>query len=288
MRLKSDLTLLLVALIWGSAFAAQRVAAAHMGPFLFNGARFFLAVVVLLPLARFRIRVERSTLPWVLLTGFVLFVAATFQQAGLQYTTAGNAGFITSLYVVMVPLAMVIFLRERVSPWTWAAAGAATLGALLLSTGGDFQLNPGDGLELLGAAAWAGHVLLVAWLSRRADLLSFVILQDLVAAVLNLVVSLFTDISTLPGLLPAGWAVLYTGVFSIAVGYTLQAVGQRHAPPSDAALIMSLEAVFAAIFGFLLLNERLAPLQLAGCALILAAILSIQLRPARVEAPALT
>ena len=278
-RLKSDFILLLVAFIWGSAFTAQRVAADHLGTFLFNALRFFVAVLVLLPMARFRVKVERGVLPWVVLAGSALFAASALQQAGMQYTTAGNAGFITGLYVVLVPLVMVIFLRQPVSQWTWAAALVATIGALLLSTGGELKLNPGDALELLGACVWAVHVLLVGWLARRTDVVSFVILQNLVSAVLNVIFSLFGDISTLPGLVPAAWAVLYTGVFSIGVGYALQAVGQRHAPPTDAALILSLEAVFAALFGYLFLNERLLPIQLVGCAMILAAIIQVQLRP---------
>ena len=284
MRLKSDLILLLVAFIWGSAFAAQRVAADHLGPFIFNALRFFVAVIILLPIARFRLKVERGILPWIALAGTALFTASALQQAGMQYTTAGNAGFITGLYVVLVPLVMVIFLRQPVSRWTWVAALIATIGALLLSTGGELKLNPGDVLELVGAGAWAVHVLLVGWLARRTDVLSFVILQNLVSAVLNVVFSLFTDISTLPGLMPAAWAVLYTGVFSIGVGYALQGMGQRHAPPTDAALILSLEAVFAALFGFFFLNERLLPIQILGCMMILGAIIQVQLRPVPGEA----
>jgi drug/metabolite transporter (DMT)-like permease len=281
MRLRSDLTLFLVALIWGSAFAAQRVAAEHLGPFLFNGARFLIGGLVLLPLIKFRPRIERGLLPWVGLAGTVLFAASFLQQAGMQYTTAGNAGFITGLYVVLVPVLMLFFLRKRISWVTWTAALVATVGTLLLSTGGgELKLNPGDALELLGAVAWAVHVLLVGWLARRVDVMSFVIGQNLVSAVLNLVFAGFMDLSTLPGLMPAGWAVIYTGVFSVGVGYFLQGVGQKHAPPTDAALILSLESVFAAIFGFIFLNERLLPLQLLGCGLILAAIVWIPLSPA--------
>lgn len=284
MRLKSDLILLLVAIIWGSAFAAQRAAADHLGPFVFNALRFFVGVIALLPMARFRLKVERGMLPWIALAGSALFAASALQQAGLQYTTAGNAGFITGLYVVMVPLVMVTFLHQTVSRWTWAAAVVATLGALLLSTGGELTLNPGDALELAGAVVWAVHVLLVGWLARRTDILSFVILQNLVSAVLNIVFSLFTDISTLAGLQPVVWAVFYTGILSVGIGYALQAIGQRHAPPTDAALILSLEAVFAALFGYLFLNERLLPIQLLGCILILGAIIQVQLRPFRGEA----
>ena len=283
MRLKSDLILLLVALIWGSAFAAQRVAADYLGPFLFNGLRFGVAVLVLLPLARFRLRIDRRMLPWVVVTGVVLFLASALQQVGIQWTTAGNAGFITGLYVVIVPLGLVVILRQPVGWPTWVAALAATSGTLLLSTGGQLTFNPGDLLELAGAFAWALHVVLVGWLARRMDVLAFVIGMDIVAGLLNLGLAGFTDGASLPGLIPAGWAVLYTGIFSIGVGYALQAVGQKHAPAADAALILSLEAVFAALFGFIFLGERLAPVQVAGCALILVAILWVQVRLARVS-----
>jgi drug/metabolite transporter (DMT)-like permease len=208
MRLKSDLILLATALIWGSAFAAQRVAAEHLGPFLFNGLRFIVAVLVLLPLARFRVKIERRILGKVILTGTMLFAASALQQAGLSTTTAGNAGFITGLYVVLVPLVMVVGLGQRVAWTTWMAALVATFGALLLSTGGELRLNPGDLFELAGALAWAFHVLLVGWLSRRTDITSFVIAQNIVAGLLNLGAAALFDLSTLPGIAPAGWAVL--------------------------------------------------------------------------------
>jgi drug/metabolite transporter (DMT)-like permease len=246
---------------------------------LFNGLRFAVSLVVLLPLARFHLRVERRLLPAVGLAGALLFAASSLQQAGLSFTTAGNAGFITSLYVVIVPMVMVVGLRQRVGWVTWAAAMIATLGAMLLSTGGELKLNPGDVLELAGAVMWALHVVLVGWLARRVDVLSFVFGQNLVSAVLNLGAAAIFDRATLPGLVDAGWAVLYTGIFSIGFGFALQAAGQKHAPASDAALILSLEGVFAAVFGYLILAERLSALQLVGCGLILAAILWVQLRP---------
>jgi drug/metabolite transporter (DMT)-like permease len=279
MRLKSDLILLLVALIWGSAFAVQRVAAEHLGPFLFNGLRFMVGVIVLLPLARFKVNYDRRYQKWIALAGGLLFAASALQQAGLASTTAGNAGFITGMYVVLVPLVLVLGLRQRITWVSWVAALAATLGALLLSTGGELRLNPGDLLELTGALAWAFHVILVGWLARRTEVIGFVILQNLVAGLLNLAAAGLFDRATLPGIVPAIWAVVYTGVFSIGLGFFLQALAQRHAPPADAALILSLEAVFAAIFGYLFLDERLSLVQLLGCGLILAAILWVQMQP---------
>jgi drug/metabolite transporter (DMT)-like permease len=202
------------------------------------------------------------------------------QQAGLQWTTAGNAGFITGLYVVFVPVLMLVIWRQRMGWLIWVAALMAAFGIFLLSAGGRFELAPGDGFELAGAVLWAGHVVVVGKAMQRIDTLPFAIGQCLVAAALNLVLGLIFDWNTLPGLLPAWWTVAYVGIFSVAIAYTLQARGQKHAPPTDASLILSLESVFAALFGFLFLSENLRPEQLLGAGLILAAILISQFAPA--------
>jgi drug/metabolite transporter (DMT)-like permease len=283
MRLKSDLILMLVALIWGVAFVAQRVAAQFLGGFLFNGARFLLAVLILLPLIRFRWSVVPAMRPWVALAGALLFGASWLQQTGLQFTTAGNAGFITGTYVVLVPLMMWGVWRQRIPRLVWAAAALALVGIALLSMSGEFRLAPGDGLELAGSLFWALHVILVGWIVQRVEVLQFAIGQYAVAGALSLVVGLGFESQTLSGLAGAGWAnvgwaIAYTGVLSTAVGYTLQAVGQRHSPPSDAALILSLEAVFAALSGYALLHEALSPRQMLGCGLIFGAIVLSQVR----------
>src|SRR5512145_500079 len=252
--LRSDALLLLKAVIWGGAFAAQRVAAEHIGVFLFNSLRFVIGAALLLPFADLRCQFNRRTMVGPVLAGVVLFTASALQQAGLQFTTAGNAGFITSMYVVLVPVLLVIFWRQPVRGLVWLAVGMAVVGALLLSTGGrGVRLAPGDALELIGAVVWALHVIVVDRFARRMKALAFAAGQFLVAAVLNLIVGLAFESHTLPGVLDAWWAVAYIGIFSTAVGYTLQIVGQRHAPPTDAALILGLEAVFAALFGALLL-----------------------------------
>lgn len=279
MRLKADLTLLLVAAIWGSAFAAQRAVADQLGPFLFNGSRFLLAGLVLLPLVRFRLKLDRKKFIWVGVAGGLLCGGSVLQQAGLQWTTAGNAGFITGLYVVFVPLILRVILRQRARWTVWAAALLAAVGMFLLSAGGKLELAPGDGLELAGAGLWAAHVIVVGRAMQEMETLPFAIGQVLVAGALNLALGLGLEWRTLPGLATAWWAVAYVGIFSVAVGYTLQAAGQKHAPPPDAALILSLESVFAALFGFLLLGERLRPEQLLGCGLILGAILLAQFGP---------
>jgi drug/metabolite transporter (DMT)-like permease len=281
-RLRSDALLFLVAVIWGSSFAVQRVAAQHLGAFLFNGLRFLLAALILLPFSRPQKRLERTDIAWIALAGLCAFTGSALQQAGLKFTTAANAGFITSLYTVLVPVLLVVIWRQHVGWIVWAAAGLAVIGAMLLSTGGTgFRLADkaitGDGLELLGSVGWAFHVIAVGRGARRMAVLTFSTGQYLVAGTLNLGLGLALESRLLPGLAVAWWTVVYIAVVSTAIGYTLQAVGQRHAPPSDAAILLSLEAVFAALFGYLFLAERLGAIQGLGCALIFGAVLLVQI-----------
>src|SRR4051812_34429367 len=169
MRWKADLTLLLVAVIWGTAFAVQRVAAQVGSVFMFNGLRFIVGMLVLLPLAGLRWNFSRRDWGLVLLAGTLLFGGSALQQMGMQSTTAGNAGFITGLYVVLVPIVLFIGWRERPHWLAWAAALLALTGAFLLSTGGQFSLRPGDLLELLGALFWSLHVVVVGKFAPRLD-----------------------------------------------------------------------------------------------------------------------
>ena len=281
MRIKADLSLFLVAVIWGSAFAAQRVAAEYIGPFLFNGSRFLLGALLLLPMIRFQLNLVKSEYFWVLAAGSILCGASVLQQTGLQWTTAGNAGFITGLYVVFIPLILLLVLKQRMHWLLWVAALLAALGIFLLSAGGTFQLAPGDGLELIGALFWAAHVVVISQAMKHMDALRFAIGQYLVAGVLNTVIGLVFEWQTIPGLLPAWWTVVYVGLFSVAIGYTLQVWAQKYAPPTDASLILSLESVFAAVFGYLFLGEVLLPIQLLGAGIILGAILLSQFIPSR-------
>jgi drug/metabolite transporter (DMT)-like permease len=278
-RLKADLTLLLVAIIWGSAFAAQRVAALNMGVYLFNGLRFLLGALVLLPLAlrsRKSSVATRRLLPGMLLAGLLLFGGTTLQQLGLRHTTAANAGFITGLYVVLVPLILALGWRQPPRRVIWVAAVLSAAGLFLLSTGGSFSLALGDALELAGAFLWAFHVLCIGWLVQRADVLHLSVVQYAVCGLLSLGVALAFESGSLAQVSGVWWTVLYTGVLSIGLGYTLQGVGQRVAPPADAAILLSLEAVFAALAGWLFLDERLSAVQLLGCALMLVGMLLVQ------------
>ncbi len=279
MRLKADITLFLVALMWGSAFVAQRVAAQHMDFFYFNALRFLLGGILLLPLAgrsqflgnNFRNN-RKSLVGLTAATGVVLFCASAFQQAGIRYTTAGNAGFITGLYVVVVPFLLWVFFRQQISGRIWAAALLAVVGAMLLSTGGEYHFAAGDILELVGAFLWALHVILIDRAVQRIPIFVFAAGQYLIAAALNLGFGIVVEPESWMVVPSAAWTILYTGIFSITLGYTLQAIAQRHAPPSDAALILSMEAVFAAVAGYWFLGEVLNLLQILGCGLVLGAI----------------
>jgi drug/metabolite transporter (DMT)-like permease len=275
-RLRADLVLLLAALLWGSAFVPQSVAARHLGPFLFNGLRFLLGAMLLLPWVRPLRRPGRTFFFWATIAGGLLVLAAVCQQAGLKYTTTANAGFLTTLYVVFVPVVLRVFWRQRMSWRSWAGAILAGVGVFFLSINDQFQLHDGDALELIGAVLWALHVVVVGRAVAHVEVLLFSVGQYLIAGSLNLVLGFSLEAQTLPGLAHCWWAIVYIGVFSVAAGYTLQAVGQRHAPPADAAIVLSMEAVFAAVFGYLLLNESLDPRQLWGCALIFTAIVVVQ------------
>lgn len=283
-RIVSDSALLFVAIIWGFAFVAQRIAAPQIGVFLFNAARFLLGALALSILAivlkpqqlRFR-SYTRSVRVGIVMAGVLLAAGSAFQQAGLRYTTAANAGFITGLYVVLIPIGLVVFFRQSMQLRIWLAALLATFGMYLLSTNGQMSVNPGDLLVLIGAVFWAMHVILIGNLVQKVDVLTLAIGQYVVCGLLNLVIGLGWEAATIPALISGWWTVVYTGLISVGLGYTLQIVGQRHAPPADAAIILSLEAVFAAIGGWIFLSETLTWIQVLGCVMMLCGMLVAQL-----------
>jgi drug/metabolite transporter (DMT)-like permease len=287
-RLKSDAILLFVSAVWGSGFVAQRVASESMSNFTFNGVRFLIGALLLIILVRFRIKIERKHLGWTFLAGGLLFCASTLQQVGVKTTTAANAGFITGLYVVIIPILLAVFDRQRIHWTIWVAAVIATIGTGLLSAGGQIQPSPGDWIVLAGAFLWALHVIVVGKMARAMDNLQFTIAQFVVCGLFNLFCSLAFDLG-LPAPLNRAWlAVLYSAIFPVGMGFTLQVIGQRHAPTTDAAIIFSMEAVFAALFGYWLLNESLLAVQIFGCLMILGAITVAQVRPALQKLPAPT
>jgi drug/metabolite transporter (DMT)-like permease len=253
-----------------------------MGAYLFNGTRFLLGALVLLPFGwrgqRQASKLTRDEALGIALAGLLLFGGITFQQVGLRYTTASNAGFITGLYVVFTPLILMFGRGRGLHRDVWAASLLAGVGLFLLSTGGQLRLAPGDALELVCAGIWAFHVIWIGRLAQRIQALRIAIGQNLLCGGISLAIGLLLEGEVWPRGAISWWAIVYTGVFSIGVGYTLQAVGQRVAPAADAAIILSLEAVFAALFGWLLLDERLSMVQLLGCGLMLAGMILAQAR----------
>ena len=284
MRLKADITLFVISIIWGSAFVAQRVAGQLGSVYLFNGARYLLAGLIVLPFIKMKASISREQYKWMFAAGFLLFLAAALQQVGIVYTTAGNAGFITSLYVVLVPLVIFIGWRERPHWLAVVAVGSAVGGAYLLSTGGrlalslteGFEVRIGDALELVGALFWALHVALLGKFASRFDPMSFSAGQLIICGILNLILGLFIEEPMFTK--PLVGAIIYTAVLSLGLCYTLQVWAQKHTPPADAALILSLESVFAVVSGWLLLNEKLAPVQIFGCFLIFVAVMLSQFK----------
>jgi drug/metabolite transporter (DMT)-like permease len=277
MRLKADLTLFIISIIWGSAFVAQRVAGQLGSVYLFNGARYVLAGLVVLPFAlsvrrsgRASGKIPPEQYQWMTVAGVLLFMAAALQQVGMIYTTAGNAGFITSLYVVLVPIMLLFGWREKPHWLALVAVVLAGVGAFLLSTGGRFEFRRGDVLELAGALFWALHVSLLGKFAYKFESMSFSVGQLLVCGILNLLLGMFVERPVFTWSL-AG-AAIYTAAFSLGLCYTLQVWAQRHTPPADAALILSLESVFAVLAGWLLLSERLTGIQISGCLLIFFAV----------------
>lgn len=281
--LKSDILLLLTSIIWGFAFVAQRVGMDHVGPFLFNGIRFALGGASLLPLLYISHKhgdfIADPPLRHVLtagsLAGVALFAGASLQQIGIISTTAGNAGFITGLYVVLVPL-LGIFLRQSTQLGTWIGAMLAMVGLYLLSVTDRFTIAPGDVYVLIGAFFWAAHVHIISRFSRQIAPLKLAFWQFVMCAALSLVTGLVVEQNTLQGIGAATIPILYGGLCSVGIAYTLQVVAQRDAHPAHAAIILSLESVFAVVGGWMLLNEVLSLRGFVGCASMLAGMLLSQ------------
>jgi drug/metabolite transporter (DMT)-like permease len=286
--LKSDALLLTTALIWGFAFVAQRVGMDYVGPFTFNGIRFALGSLSLLPLVLMSreqpITANPILQPPGLKTilfgggalGLTLFGGASLQQIGLVYTTAGKAGFITGLYVIIVPILGLIW-RQQPRIGTWIGALLATVGLYLLSISEEFTIEMGDLLVLIGAFFWAAHVLIIGWLSPRINSIKLAFSQYVACSILSLAAASLIEVITLGSIIQAAVPILYGGLLSVGIAYTLQVVAQRDAHPAHAAILLSLEAVFAAIGGWLILGEIISPRGLVGCGLMLFGMLLSQL-----------
>lgn len=280
----ANLLLCLTALIWGLAFTAQRVGMDFMAPLTFNGIRFLLGGLTLIPLA-WALRERRLPALWMVrrgvLLGIVLFLGAWLQQLGICWTTAGNAGFITGLYVLLVPVLGYPF-GHRASLGTWIGALLALIGLYFLSVTDDFSTNRGDLLVLFSAVFWAIHVLAIGRFStgiRAAEAVVLSIIQFLTCGLISLGGALATETIALAGIRQGLVPLLYGGLGSVGVAYTLQVIAQRYARPAPAAIILSLEAVFAALGGWAILGETMTIRAMMGCTLMLSGTIIAQLRP---------
>lgn len=321
MRLKADLLLLLVAFIWGTGFVAQGIAAQYQVAYLFNGVSFMLAALILIPFipkttrdtqtifatentekkktpqkSLWTLWLSKSRLPkisneqwkWMLIAGAILFFATAFQQVGLFYTKVANAGFLTSLYVVFTPFLLLVLFREKPHWADLLAVALAGVGAYFLSTAGQFEVQRGDALEIVGSTFWALHLVTLGRFASKFESVSFAAGHFFISGFLNLLCGLaLEDVSRLTAP-PLVGAILFRASISVAIGYTLQVWGQKHTPPTDAALILSLEAVFAALVGWVVLRQTLQPIQIFGCVVIFIAVLLSQIKgwnSSKIETP---
>ena len=284
-KLRGSLALMAATVIWGSAFIAQSVGMDYIEPFTFQAVRCFLAVLFLLPMiwlfdgdkkAFFQEWADPKLWKTGFFCGSALFVAAGLQQVGLIYTSAGKAGFITAMYIVLVPI-LGLFFKRKPPVTAWISVLVAVAGLYLLSCVSTEEVNIGDILLLGCALGFAVQITLVDKMAKNLDGLRLNCIQALVCAVLSAVVMLFTETPTLEGLAACALPIAYAGILSMGIAYSLQIVGQRHLEPTPASLIMSLESVFAALCGWLLLHEQMSPAELCGCALVFGAVILSQL-----------
>ena len=287
--LRGSLLLLLGAVIWGAAFAAQRAGMDHVGPFTFSGVRMLLAGIVMIPASMLSRRkagpvtaeVQKKQRRGGLICGLLLFLATSLQQIGLVYTSAGKAGFITALYVVLVPVAGWVFLRKQPGKMIWAGVGLAVIALYLLCVPAEgFQIEKGDALLLGCAVCFTGQILCVDHYAPQVDGLTLARDEFLITGALSMIIAVFTEEIRMDGILEAAFPIIYSGILSGAVGYSLQIIGQRDVNPTVASLVMCLEAVFAVLTGAIMLGERMTGREIAGCVLMFCAVILAQLSAA--------
>lgn len=290
-RAVSNLLLLLTACIWGVAFVAQSVGMDYLGPLTFNFVRFLIGGIVLLPVIWFLDKKKKQDevqtpeeaqakrrYTWIggICCGLVICSASLFQQFGIQYTTVGKTGFITALYIIIVPL-LGIFLRKKVKLLVWISAGIAVVGFYLLCMTDSFSLSKGDFLVLICAFLFSIHILVIDYFSPKGESVKISCIQFLVSSVICGAGAFLFETPTLANILAAYVPLLYAGVLSCGVAYTLQIVGQKNTDPTIASLILSLESVVSVLAGWLILNQAMSVREVIGCVFVFAAIILAQL-----------
>ncbi len=286
---KGSLMLLITSLIWGTAFVAQSEGMNYVEPFTYNAMRTLLGGVVLIPvIILFRFLDKRNgkekanfslknTVTGGICCGIVLFIASSFQQSGIAQTTAGKAGFVTALYIVIVPL-IGIFLHKKMPLRMWLFIAIALAGFWLLCIKQDIGISSGDLLVFFGAIFFAVHITVIDFFNEKnTDGVLMSCIQFFTAGLLMLICMFIFEKPTIPNIVGAGGTILYAGIMSCGVAYTLQILGQKHTNPTLATMLMSLESVFAALSGWLILGEKLSIKEFFGCVLIFAAVILAQL-----------
>ena len=284
--MKNNILLVLTALIWGCAFVAQSVGMDYVGPFTFNMARFLIGAIVLLPVIWFMDRQrkmgaekgagQKTLIIGGICCGIALAVASTLQQWGILFTTVGKAGFITAMYIVIVPL-LGIFIGKKVRPLIIGCVAIAVVGFYFLCMTESLRLGLGDFLVLLCAIAFSIHILVIDHFSPKVDGVKMSAIQFLTAAIISAVPTLLWEQPVFTEILQAWQPVLYAGVMSCGVAYTLQIIAQKNADPTVASLLLSLESVFSVLAGWVLLGQGLSLKEMFGCVLIFCAIILAQL-----------
>lgn len=290
---KNFILLFFTAIIWGVAFVAQSVGMDYVGPYTFNAVRSFLGGIVLIPCIFMFCRPKSSakerekTLdrPRDLvigggLCGLMLFISTTLQQVGIQYTTVAKAGFITALYIVLVPV-LGIFIKKKIGLKVWISVVIALAGLYLLCMKGSFSLGKGDFLVLLCSLCFALHILVIDYFTQRVSGVKLSCIQFFITGILSSVLMFLFETPTWAGILAAWLPIFYAGVFSCGVAYTFQIIGQRGTDPTVASLILSLESVVSVLAGWLLLGQGLTPREILGCVLMFGAILLAQVSPSK-------
>lgn len=284
--LKNDLLILTAAIIWGFAFVAQRAGMQFIGPFTYNFIRFAMGGLFLIPIIIKKKIIKknklRSNIRFGLILGVFLFLGSAFQQSGIVYTTAGNAGFITGLYVIFVPV-FGIFIGRKTGIGIWVGALLAILGLYFLNASVSIHVNFGNFLVFISAIFWAIHVLLVDKFTNTNEPLLLASIQFFVCSFLNIFGILLFEQPTWNNILSALIPLIYGGLISTGIGFTLQVIAQKKAHPTHAAIILGLEAVFAVIGGIIILNEDLGLHTMIGCSLMLCGMLVSQLWQQRVS-----
>ncbi|MGI6766632.1 MAG: DMT family transporter [Lentihominibacter sp.] len=293
-KITSNVFLMGTAIIWGFAFVAQRDSMGNMGPFMFSGIRMLLGSLTLVPIFIFadnrrkkrgefdnitaedRAEERKNLKKGGIAAGIIIFIAANLQQVGLVTVDAGKTAFITALYILLVPLCG-IFLKNKTSVFNWIAAIIGAIGLYFLCITDSFSIAWGDLLVLIGAFFWAFHILVFDRFAPKVDVFKLVSIQFLVAGVISLFVAFATETNTLAAIWEEAPNIVYAGMLSSAIAFSLQGLGQKHANPTVASVILSTESMFGAIFGAIFLHEVLAGRELLGCILMMVAILLAQI-----------